>query len=52
MYSRILKLFNNNNLFCPLQFSFRQSYSTTHALISLTETIRKYLDEGIIKMMI
>ena len=49
MYSRILKLFNNNNnnnLFCPLQFSFRQNYSTTHALISLTKTIRKYLDEG------
>ena len=37
---------NNNNLFYPLQFSFRQNYSTTHALISLTETIRKYLDEG------
>ena len=46
MYSRILKLFNNNNLFCPSQFSFRQNYPTTHALISLTETIRKYLDEG------
>ena len=26
---------------------FKESnYSTTHALISLTETIRKYLDEG------
>ena len=39
-------MYNNNNLFYPLQFSFRQNYSTTHALISLTETIRKYLDEG------
>ena len=46
MYTRIFKFFNNNNLFYPLQFGFRQNYSTTHALISLTETIRKYLDEG------
>ena len=46
MYTRIVKFFNNNNLFFLLQFSFRQNYSTTHALISLTETIRKYLDEG------
>ena len=29
-----------------MQFGFRQNYSTINALISLTETIRKYLDEG------
>ena len=46
LYTRIFKLFNNNNLFYPLKFGFRQNYSTAHALISLTETIRKYLDEG------
>ena len=46
MYTRIFKFFNNNNLFYPLQFGFRQNYSTTHTLISLTETIRKYLDKG------
>ena len=46
MYTRIVKFFNNNNLFYLLQLGFRQNYSTTHALISLTETIRKYLDEG------
>ena len=46
MYTRIFKFLNNNNLFYPLQFGFRQNYSTMHALISLTETIRKYLDEG------
>ena len=46
MYTRIFKFFNNNNLFYPLQFGFRQNYSTAHALISLTETIRKYLGEG------
>ena len=46
MYTRIFKFFSNNNLFCPLQFGFRQTYSAGHALFSLTETIRKYLDEG------
>ena len=47
MYTRIFKIFNNNNkIFYLLQFGFRQNYSTTHALISLTETIRKYLDKG------
>ena len=45
MYTRIFKFFSSNNLFCPLQFGFRQTYSTGHALISLTETIRKYLDK-------
>ena len=43
MNTKIVKFFNN---FYLLQFGFRQNYSTTHALISLTETIRKYLDEG------
>ena len=42
MYTRTFKCFNNSNLFYPLQFGFRQNYSTSHALISLTETIRKY----------
>ena len=43
MYKGIFKFFNNNN---PLRFGFRQNCSTTHALISLTETIRKNLDKG------
>ena len=46
MYSRIFKFLNDNNSIYPLQFGFRQKYSTTHALISLTEDIRKNLDEG------
>ena len=48
MYNRIYKFFSNNNLIYSLQFSFKQKYSTTtvHALISLTENIRKNLDEG------
>ena len=35
-----------NNLIYSLQFGFRQKYSTTHALINLTESIRQTLDEG------
>ena len=36
MYTGILKFLNNNTLLHLLQFGFRQNYSTTHALISLT----------------
>ena len=43
MYSRIFKLFNDNDT--PLQFDFRQKYSTAHAVISLTEDIGKNLVE-------
>ena len=46
MYSGILNFFNDNNSIYPLQFGFRQKYSLTHALISLTGYIRKNLDEG------
>ena len=46
MYSRILKIFNRNNSIYPLQFGFRQKYSTAHAPISLTKDIRKNIDEG------
>ena len=46
MYNRIYKFFSDNNLIYSLQFGFRQKYSTVHALISLTENIRKNLDEG------
>ena len=38
--------FSDNNLIYLLQFGFRQKYSTVHALISLTENIRKNLDKG------
>ena len=46
MYNRMFKFFSDNNLICSLQFGFRQKYSTVYALISLTENIRKNLDEG------
>ena len=46
MYSRIFKFLNDNNSIYPPQFGFRQKFSVTHALISLTEDIRKNLDGG------
>ena len=46
MYSRIFKFLNDNSSIYPLQFGLRQRFSTTHALISITEDIRKNLDEG------
>ena len=46
MYNRMYKFFSDNNLIYPLQIGFRQKYSTVYALISLTENIRKNLDEG------
>ena len=46
MYYRIFNSFNDNNSIYPLQFGFRQKYSTTHTLISLPEDTRRNLDEG------
>ena len=46
MLSRIFKFLNDNNSIYPLQFGFRQKFSTTHALISVTEDIRKNIGEG------
>ena len=40
------KFFSDNNLIYPLQFGFRQKYSTVHVFTSLTENIRKNIDEG------
>ena len=33
-------------LFYPLQFGFRKKYSSSFALIHLTETIKEALDRG------
>ena len=44
--NRIYKFFNENNIiYHPLQFGFRQQYLTFHALISLIKDIRKNLKE-------
>ena len=46
MYKRLYTFLNNNNIIYNLQFGFRQQYSTSHALINITENIRKSLDDG------
>ena len=44
MYKRLYKLLEVNKILYDLQFGFRASHSTDHALISLTETITNTLD--------
>ena len=46
MYKRLYIFFNNSHIIYNLQFGFRQQYSTSHALINITENIRKALDDG------
>ena len=46
MYRRLYTFLNNKNIIYDLQFGFRQQYSTSHALINITENIRKALDDG------
>ena len=46
MYERLYAFLNKNNVIYNLQFGFRQQHSTSHALISITENIRKALDDG------
>ena len=46
MYRRLYTFLNNKNIIYDLQFGFRQQYSTSHALINITEIIRKALDDG------
>ena len=45
MYKRFYTFLNNNIIMNNLQFGFRQQYSTSHALINITENIRKALDD-------
>ena len=46
MYKRLYTFLNSNNIIYNVQFGFRQQYSTFHALINITENIRKALDDG------
>ena len=47
MYKRLYTFPNNNNVNYNLRFGFRQlHYSTCYALINITESIRKALDDG------
>ena len=44
MYKRLHTFLNNNNIMYNSQFGFRKQYSSSHALINITENIRQALD--------
>ena len=45
MYKRLCNFLNNKNIIYNMQFRFRQQYCTAHALINITENIRKATDD-------
>ena len=44
IHSRVEKFLEDNKCLYSLQFGFRRSHSTNHALVEITENIRKALD--------
>ena len=44
MFKRLCSFLSSNNINYTLQFGFRQQFLTFHALITITENIRKALD--------
>ena len=45
LYSRMYSFLEKNQLLNPNQFGFRHDHSTAHALINLTENIKRHLDD-------
>ena len=46
IHARIYEFLESNKLIYNRQFGFRANHSTNHALISMTESIKSYLDNG------
>ena len=46
IYSRMYEFLELNKLIYNRQFGFRANHSTNHALISMTESIKSFLDSG------
>ena len=46
MYTRLYNFLENYKILYSLQFGFRAKHTTLHALISLTESIKKTIDDG------
>ena len=46
MHKRLFEFLEYCNILHPLQFGFREKHSTLHALISMTETIKETIDNG------
>ena len=48
MHKRLSNFLEKNKvIYYPLQFGFRQNYSTSYALNYLTEAIKQSLDQGL-----
>ena len=45
MYKKLYTFLNKTKVIYNLQFDFRQQYSISHALITITENLRKALDD-------
>lgn len=46
MYNRLIKFFEQNNIFYKHQYGFRKQHSTEQALITLTDKISQALDHN------
>ena len=46
MYNRIYKFLDKTSIIYSIHFGFRQHYSISYALLNLTESIMKALDDG------
>ena len=47
IHKRLNSFLEQNNIFCPPQFGFRDKHSTTHALVEITDQIKKACDCGL-----
>ena len=46
LYKKLYKFLEINEILHPLQFGLRKNHSRSHTLISVTETIKKTIDNG------
>ena len=46
MFRRLYEYLDNLNTFYHLQFGLREKHSTNHLMISITESIKKIIDNG------
>ena len=52
MHERLYDFLNLHNCIYDNQFGFRSKYSTTHALVSITEDVRSALDNKSIEYLL
>ena len=48
MYNNLISFIDKEDILYKLQFGFRKSYSTNHAIISLVEKVKQALDSGMV----